>query len=53
MLPDSTTYAFIILVMLIFTSLGLMLGSFWGKTKGYEMGFKAGRAVERARNGVR
>ena len=53
MLPDSTTYGFIILLMIIFTSLGMMIGSFCGKTKGYEMGFKSGRAVERARNGVR
>ena len=53
MLPDSTTFGFIILLMIIFTTFGLMIGSFWGKTKGYELGFRAGRAVEKARNGVR
>ena len=53
MLPDSTTFGFIILLMIAFFALGSMVGSFIGETRGWEKGFAAGKSVERARSGAR
>lgn len=53
MLPDSTTFGFIILLMIIFFALGWFAGSFISETRGWEKGFNAGKAVERARSGTR
>ena len=53
MLPDATTFGFIILLMITFFGLGAMFGSFIGQTKAYEQGLKMGKSIEKVRSGTR
>jgi hypothetical protein len=53
MLPDSTTFGFIIVLMIAFFMLGAMFGSFIGQTRAYERGLKMGKSIEKVRSGTR
>ena len=53
MLPDATTFGFIILLMITFFIFGAMFGSFIGQTKAYEQGLKMGKSIEKVRSGTR
>ena len=53
MLPDSTTFGFIILLMITFFIFGAMFGSFIGQTRAYERGLKMGKSIEKVRSGTR
>ena len=53
MLPDATTFGFIILLMITFFIFGAMFGSFIGQTRAYERGLKMGKSIEKVRSGTR
>jgi hypothetical protein len=53
MLPDVNFYLFLIAAMAVSFLMGAFVGSFWGQTKAYEKGFRAGKAVQKAMNGYR
>ena len=44
---------FLIAAMSVSLLMGVFVGSFWGQTRAYEKGFRAGKAVQKAMNGHR